>query len=166
MGDEVVKRVKEIQASMLQSAECRLGELDLPHLRCLIRLTVEFDQYLQHGSTALATTMLNGPYAKYVPNAKAASEDPFNKYDLEFTCDSIRSGMESFRAVASTYRNLDGALGTKIHWGMISSIESFSERWLSMFKAFVQEESFEVKCRLLLDLFKLQIVFAGMSYDT
>ena len=39
------------------------------------------------------------------------------------------------------------------------------EEFRSMFKKFELEENFEEKCRLLLDLFKLQIVFAGMSYD-
>jgi hypothetical protein len=34
-----------------------------------------------------------------------------------------------------------------------------------MFNSFTKEVNFESKCRLLLDLFKLQIVFAGISYD-
>jgi len=34
-----------------------------------------------------------------------------------------------------------------------------------MFNNIAAEGNFEIKCRLLLDLFKLQIVFAGVSYD-
>jgi hypothetical protein len=164
MNDHIVKRVKEIQASMVQSAGSSLDESNLPHLRCLIRLTVEFHHYLEHGSTELAMQLLNGPYAKYVPDAKTASQDPFNKYDREFACDSIRSGMESFCTLAASYRLLEGALGSKIEWGVISSRDSFNKHLTSMFEAFTQEDNFETKCRLLLDLFKLQIVFAGMSY--
>ena len=39
------------------------------------------------------------------------------------------------------------------------------EKFKSTFQTFELEENFEEKCRLLLDLFKLQIVFAGISYD-
>ena len=47
---------------------------------------------------------------------------------------------------------------------MISSMESFKSQFVSMFNQFTNETNFENKCRLLLDLFKLQIVFAGVSY--
>jgi hypothetical protein len=47
---------------------------------------------------------------------------------------------------------------------MISSRESFKTQFVSMFKEFTEEVNFENKCRLLLDLFKLQIIFVGISY--
>jgi hypothetical protein len=34
-----------------------------------------------------------------------------------------------------------------------------------MYNQFTQEANFENKCRLLLDLYKLQILFAGIYYD-
>jgi hypothetical protein len=48
---------------------------------------------------------------------------------------------------------------------MISSRESFKTQFISMFNEFTKEANFENKCRLLLDLFKLQMVFASISYD-
>ena len=49
--------------------------------------------------------------------------------------------------------------------GMIPSRESFQMQFISMFGKFREEVNFENKYRLLLDLFKLQIVFAGISYS-
>jgi len=44
-------------------------------------------------------------------------------------------------------------------------MQSLRDRFLSLYREFVAETKFENKCRLLLDLFKLQIVFAGAFYD-
>jgi hypothetical protein len=162
---EVFKRVKELQASMVESAKSCFDESELGHLRCLIRLAVEFHDYLENGSVEIATGVLHGPLAKYVPDAQSASTDPFNKYDLEFACGSIRSGVDSFCILSRGYRMLNGATKSMVEWGMTSSRESFKTQFVSMFNKFTEEVKFENKCRLLLDLFKLQIVFAGISYD-
>ena len=39
------------------------------------------------------------------------------------------------------------------------------DRFLSTYPEFLAEPNLEKKCRLLLDWFKMQIVFAGMFYD-
>lgn len=164
-ASDIVKRVKELQAPMVESAEPHFDESKLGHLRTVIRLTVEFHDYLEHGSVEIATSILNGPHAKYVRDAQSASTDPFNKYDLDYACESIRSGVDSFCTLNASYKMLDGATRSKVDWGMISSEESFKANFVSMFNEFTEEVNFENKCRLLLDLFKLQIVFAGISYD-
>lgn len=164
MNNDVTNRVKEIQTSMMESAQSCLDESALGHLR-VVRLTVEFHDYLENGSVDIATSVLHGPLAKYVTNAQSASTDPFNKYDLQFACKSIRSGVDSFCNLSSSYRGLVGAVDSRVEWGMISSRESFKAQFVSMFSNFAEEAYFESKCRLLLDLFKLQIVFAGISYD-
>lgn len=163
---EVTDRVKKIQASMIESAKPYFDETSLGYLRCLIRLAVEFQEYLEHGSVELATSVLGGPYAKYVPDAKEASTDPFNRYDLDYACKSIQSGVPSFCGLSASCSLLSGVPKTAIEWGMTSSRESFKSQFVSMFRKFSEEAHFETKCRLLLDLFKLQIVFAGMSYDS
>jgi hypothetical protein len=163
---DVVERVKEIQASMAKSAQSHFEETELGHLRTLIRLAVEFQEYLEHGSVNIATSLLHGPHAKYVPDAQNASTDPFNKYDLDYACESIHSGVDSFCRLSASCRLLDGVPKSRIEWGMTSSRESFKMQFSSMFNRFTEELNFEDKCRLLLDLFKLQIVFAGMSYDS
>ena len=109
--------------------------------------------------------MLHGPHAKYVPDAQIASVDPFNKYDLAFICESIRSGVDSFCTLSTSCRLLYGTTESKVEWTMISSKELFKATVFSMYRKFIEETNFETKCRLLLDLFKLQIVFAGISYS-
>jgi hypothetical protein len=165
MNNDVTNRVKEIQTSMMESAQSRLDESKLGDLRVVIRLTVEFHDYLENGSVDIATSVLHGPLAKYVTDVQKASTDPFNKYDLQFACESIRSGVNSFCNLNESYRILVGAIGSSVEWGMISSRESFETQFVSMFNKFTEEVNFESKCRILLDLFKLQIIFAGISYD-
>lgn len=150
---------------MVEAAPSRFDESELGHLRAVIRLTVEFHDYLEHGSVDIATGILHGPLAKYVAEARGASTDPFNKYDLDYACESIRSGVDSFCSLSATYRMLDGATDSNVGWGLISSREAFKTQFVSMFGKFTEEVNFEKKCRLLLDLFKLQIVFAGISYN-
>lgn len=150
---------------MVESATSRFDESELDHLRCLIRLTLEFYDYMEHGSVKIATTLLRGPNAEYVKDVQSASVNPFNKYDLGYVCESIRSGVDSFCSLSASYRILVGTTNSRIEWSMISSRESFKAQFLSMFSEFSKEVNFENKCRFLLDLFKLQIVFAGIAYD-
>jgi hypothetical protein len=170
MNDNVTKRAKEIQASMLESAKSCFDETELGHLRFLIRLAVEFENYLEHGSVEIARSMQQQPYvgltsAEFRKDVRNASSDPFNKYDLGYVCESIFSGVDSFWDLSTTYRRSVGATDSKIKWGMVSSRESFKANFVSMFNKFTEEVNFENKCRLLLDLFKLQIVFVGISYN-
>jgi hypothetical protein len=165
----VFKRVKEIQSSMAESAKSSFDESELGHLRCLIRLAVEFKDYLEHGSVEIARGMQQLPYvghtsAEFRKDVQSASTDPFNKYDLGYVCESILSGVDSFWDLSTAYRRSVGATDSKADWGMISSKEVFKIQFILMFNEFTEEANFKSKCRLLLDLFKLQMVFAGISY--
>jgi hypothetical protein len=53
---------------------------------------------------------------------------------------------------------------SRIDWSTVG-VQSIRDLFLSLYPKFVTETKFENKCRLLLDLFKLQIVFAGAFYD-
>jgi len=165
MDEDVANRVKEIQAVMVESAKSCFDDSELGHLRTLIRLTLEFRHYLEHGSVEMASGLQEGPFANYFKDLKSASTDPFNRYDMESTCKSIRSGVDSFCVLNASYRILVGATGSNVKWGMSSSWGSFRTEFVSMFNEFSEEVNFENKCRLLLDLFKLQIVFAGVSCE-
>ena len=170
MSDNVTKRVEEIQASMVESTKSCFDEAELGHLRCLIRLAVEFQDYLEHGSVEIARGMQQQPYigltsAEFRKDVRSASGDPFNKYDLGYVCESILSGVDSFWDLSTTYRRSVGSTDSKVAWGMMSSRESFKTQFVSMFNKFTEEANFESKCRLLLDLFKLQVVFVGISYN-
>jgi hypothetical protein len=162
---EVIDRVRAIQASMTEEAKSCFDEEELGDLRCVIRLTVEFQDYLEHGSTEIALRLQQGPMAHLFNNLQIAAADPFNKYDLQYACDSVRSGVDSFCRLNQAYRVLIGATGTRFQWNTLVSADSFKRRFISMFDEFIVEKNFESKCRLLLDLFKLQMVFAAVSYD-
>jgi hypothetical protein len=169
-SSEVFKRVKEIQASMVEPAKLSFDDSELGPLRAVIRLTVEFNDYLEHGSVNIARGIGQLPYVgltseEFQKDLQGASTDPFNKYDLGYTCQSILPAVDSFCTLNSAYSKLDDAVSSKIEWHMISSRELFKATFVSMFKKFTEEGNFESKCRLLLDLFKLQIVFAGISCE-
>jgi len=138
-SDDVRQRVRTIQDSMEESSRGRfyVGE-ELDDLKFLVKLTVEFHAYLR-----LACT---------------------HRFCLEYACESIRSGVDSYCNLTHAYKVLVGATESKIEWNGIS-VPSLREQFTLMFGEFDGEINFENKCRLLLDLFKLQMVFAAVSYD-
>ena len=163
MDDERRKRVQAIQTSMLES-ECVRSVFEDPqrdHLRGLIRLTVEFYYYLEVG------------YPDWRPKLKTLVESHGLGGNIEIELDdlergyaiaSIFSGIDSFVSISGLYCVLVGAKKSKLQWGNFSA-HSFEDQFVAMFHDFEAEDDFIKKCRLLLDLFKLQIVFAGMYYD-
>jgi hypothetical protein len=140
MGEAVTQQVRAIQTSMVEAGISCFSESQLDHLRTLVRLTVEFYYYLQ-------------------------GEDPAPGVEdkLRYVCESVFSGVDSFDLVSAEYRWWPDAQATTIG-SSVASIESLKGDFLSLYRRFSAETNFESRCRLLLDLFKLQIVFAGLSY--
>lgn len=133
-----IERVRTLQALMTESVGSQFLDVELDHLRVLIRLTVEFHDYLQGASA--------GPL------------------EPRYTCESIFAGIESFTTVTRGYKVLIGALNGTIQERTVS-LALLKEQFVPMFDEFLVQDDFEKKCRLLLDLFKLQIVFAGLLYE-
>ena len=79
----LVEDLRAIQDSMVETGRACLSDLELDDLRCLIRLTVEFFHYLQGEDLA-----------------------PFVEDKLRYVCDSVFSGMDSFRLVSAAYWTL------------------------------------------------------------
>ncbi|MGA3269178.1 MAG: hypothetical protein ABSE16_20475 [Verrucomicrobiota bacterium] len=136
-----IKRVQMIQSSMVESARSCFVESQLDDVRCIIRITVEFFDFVQNTDL-----------------------DKANDFALRYCVESVFSGIDSFASACAAYRVLVGATDSSLQWNNVSMI-SLKEQFISMFHEFDQETHFENKCRLLLDLFKMQIVFAGMLYD-
>ena len=134
----IVERVRAMQAPMLEAAQSRFSESESDHLRSLIRLAAEFYDYV-----------------------KSVDTDDAN--NLRYVCESTFAGVESFMRVTRAYEVLVGAVKSRIEWDAISA-SSLVERFPDMFQEFTTETDFENKCRLLLDLFKLQILWATISY--
>src|SRR5208282_3767867 len=148
---------------MLES-ECVKSCFEKPEqddLRILIRLTLEFDDYLKNGIPGLRVIAES---ERHRPGGFIIPPNELELEELKYSLESIFSGIDSFRRVNAAYRVLVGATGSKVEWGM-ASMASLKEQFISMFHEFTAETSFEKKCRLLLDLFKIQIVFAGVFYD-
>jgi hypothetical protein len=138
-SDDVRQQVQRIQDSMAESSRGRFDvSRELDDLKVVVRLTVEFRSYLQLSCT--------------------------HRFCLEYVCDSIRSGVDSYCNLTHAYKVLVGATESKIKWSSIS-IPLLKEQFVSMFSEFERETNFENKCRLLLDLFKVQMVVAAVSYD-
>jgi hypothetical protein len=132
--------VRTIQASMVESAT-HFSESELEALRVLIRLTVEFFHYLRR-----------------------INIDSADVESLLYVAESIFSGVDSFRSLCQAYRTTAGATRSALPQRVMSRA-ALKEAFAAMYGEFTDETGFERKCRLLLDLFKLQIVFAGLTYD-
>jgi hypothetical protein len=83
----------------------------------------------------------------------------------------VFGGINSFSSVAHGYRVLVGTTPSTIDWPAIASLTSPSalkEKYLAMYTEF---ESLDVKTRfvdklrVLLDLFKLQLLFVSILYQ-
>lgn len=137
--------LQAIQLDMEKSARPGFDDKDIQELRVLIRVTAEFHDYLTSAP----------PWPQF-------PGDPF--HDMTYMIDKILINIESFRTVLHTYGVLVGSTKSRIDWGTVG-VQSIRDLFLSLYPKFVTETKFENKCRLLLDLFKLQIVFAGAFYD-
>lgn len=138
---DFVAVVNEIYEPAAESAKPGFDEGDLRCLRSVISLTVDFHMYLE--------------------SVDVVAPD---KDDVTYACGSIFSGIESFVAVNDSYKILEGSLESSLTWDL-TSLESLKERFTTMYQEFLSERTFEKQCRLLLDLFKLQLVFTGMLFE-
>jgi hypothetical protein len=142
MGDNRKNDVLTLQAALKESIEpdYLLG-LEMDDLNVLVRLTVEFWYFLQqsdHGTGERA--------------------------EVRYACESVFSGIESFCQMSSYYRMLSAESPTAGDWN-IASLAHFRDLFAAQYRQLSVEETFPIRCRILLELFKLQIVFAGMVYE-
>ena|SRR5579862_2990703 len=140
MKTDFYPETRELQASMSSAAAAEFEASNLDHLRTLIRLTVEFFHFL---------------------NDSNASGD---LDDLTYLCDSIIAGVDSFYDVNCVYRLLPNSKRSSADWGVASSMQSLKEEFNRKYNEFSTATALEDRCRLLLDLFKLQVAFVGISY--
>jgi len=160
MKDGTRELIQKIQSIMVESAKDTFEEPQLDDLRCLIRLTIEFNDFLQDSLNDLRHI---DKLRKKFSDGVLQVEDEEIYFNLTYSIGSIFSGIESFVTVNSEYKVLIGSTSCAIDWSLVS-MDSFKEQYTCAFKKFIDDVTFENKCRLLLDLFKLQIVFSGMFY--
>jgi hypothetical protein len=137
------EEVLAVQASMAEVGQaCDFLDSQVEHLLVLTRLTVEFAHYLE------------GPDS-------SSFDDP--EMELTYANHSTFASVESFMLMSQAYRMLPEPKESTLVWGD-ASIESLKKVFSAKYREFRAEVNPEHRCRLLLDLFKLQIVFAGVSY--
>jgi len=147
--------LSEIQEDMINQPVIEVfSETGKDSLRCIIRLVVEFYNYLQ--SYDISSETLNSQFFNIARLL-------LDQEGLRYRADSVLSGIISFVEVNSTYKVLNGAKKSDIEWNEVSP-SSLAALYIPKFHEFIQTSTFENKCRLLLDLFQIQIVFAGMVY--
>ncbi len=134
---EVLEEVSSVQDSISKIAPPSFDESDLENLRVVTRLVVEFYCYL-------TDPQLNSDYT-----------------DPRYQCDSAFSGLECFWSLVTSYRVDDESLELL---PVVTSTATLKHDYLSKYGEFMDATSFAERCRLLLDLFRLHIIFAGMNY--
>lgn len=159
MKDANRELVQKIQSDMVESARATFEEPQLDSLRCVIRLTVEFYHYLKFGNPGLREIIERDQH-----RLGGIVLPPMSEMERDYSIESIFSGIASFRSVNGSYKVLVGATQSTMRWDGVSQ-QSLKDLFVSTFDEFCKESVFEVQCRLLLDLFKIQIVFAGMFYE-
>jgi hypothetical protein len=120
---------------------------------------VEFYDYLRSGKAELRG-IVDRLEHKLGPSIHVDRDD----LELTYSVESIFSGIDSFARVTRAYKVGVGALNSEVRWGSFAA-QALKDEFDVLFQRFEVENTFEKKCRLLLDLFKIQIVFAGMIYD-
>jgi hypothetical protein len=127
--------LKAIQQSMGHAVGASFSASELEALHVLIRITVEFHRDLK------------------------------NKKHSNYAAATVFSGIDSFMSLTHSYGVLDGAeLQSQLQWKRLSPA-SLKGEFTKLYRRFVAQEAFEPRARLLLDLFKLQIAFATVTYD-
>jgi len=130
-----LSQLRAVQDSMVREVKPWFSERELDALRVVTRLTVEFHKDLA---------------ANGVSN---------------YVSESVFSGIDSFALLLHAYKVLKGAeVHSRLVW-KASSASALKREFQFLYSKFIAERTFEKRCRLLLDLFKLQIVLAAMTYD-
>jgi hypothetical protein len=145
MEDTQEALVQTIWSSMAESARPGFSDADIEDLGNLISVTVRFQRYLQSA-----------------PVFPATFTDGFD--EMIYAIDSILFHIDSFRNIVHAYGPLFGAKQSRLDRDAIT-VASLKEQFLSTCSQFLAETKFEDKCRLLLDSYKLQLLFAAVFYD-
>ena len=146
--DKLAERYYAVQVPILRKAESYLIADDIQNLRAIVRLAVEFDDYLRREDT------------------EALDAD-----ELEYVAGSVFAGIGCFAGVSHGYKVLAGATHSAIDSSLLpalTSLGALKEKYLAMYAAFEAldvETQFEDKVCLILDLFKLQLLFVSVLFN-
>jgi hypothetical protein len=129
-----------IKATLRQAATAHGFGPDLGDFDAVVRLTAEFADFLRD-----------------------LARGPVGPAEIRYRCESVFSGVDSFCQLGSYYRMLSGEVPAR-DWEVMS-FERFNDEFAAKYRLFLSETAFPLRFRLLLDLFRLQLLFTGMAYD-
>ncbi len=137
---ELINEVRALQGRLLEAARPYFVGSEPDDLRCIIRLNVEFYHYLQdqHGNQIDAS-------------------------DMEYLCESIFSGVGSLQSLKAAFRMVPGETAILPPFDR-SRVAVLEQTFRAKYNELLADGPFQQKLRLLLELFKLQIIFAGLYY--
>jgi hypothetical protein len=158
MVDDRLQRIRTIQETMVQWARASFSECELEALCVLIRLATEFNDYLHEGHPDL-----RGDSEGIDRRHRGGVSVDLDEYASSYSNESTFSGIDFFCTVTHAYRVLMGAAKSEIEWPAISAT-SLKVLFISTYTTFDEMNDCQMKCRVLLDLFKIQLVFAGVTY--
>jgi hypothetical protein len=141
MTEQRLREVLITQDSLLESAQPYLSGSELDSLRCVTRLVVEFNHYLQ--DTAVV---------------------PANADATRYTGDSVFSGMDSFCALSFAVSSRAGFGTSAVDWNRLVSPSRLRADFVERYPELRRSLPFLARCRIVLDLFKLAVVLVTISY--
>jgi len=140
MNDSISLQIEQ-RERMAQLAKSNYLEEDLEDLLVTTRIAVEVYAWL-----------------------KVTSTDSLNPNEAEYHCETIFSGIDFFMRTCGNYAALKDTVPSQIHWGALS-VSSLSSLIIATYDNFDAENVFFKKCRLLLDLYRMELVFASIVYS-
>jgi hypothetical protein len=143
MDNLQIQEVREAQDLMLAASQSCLVGSEPGDLRALIRITIEFFYFLE-GHLKL--------------------EGVLKGDETNYAIDTVFSGVDSFMSLSASSRMITNNAPTAVNWDQINRTTLW-QVFLALYQQFRSERNFERQFRLLLDLFRLQLIFAGMNYD-
>jgi len=135
------ERVNRIYLPFEIQAAKTIPESEAGDLRAIVRITIETVDYIEENGTP-------------VRGAEAAL----------YMCETIFSGISSFCTITETYNSMKEARPSQLSSG-VWSLELLTSEIERSFARFLDESDFCERCRLILDVFKLQMMLAGLVYQ-
>jgi hypothetical protein len=145
MKEDEESVARAITDSMVREVGPELIARDLELIGELVEVCVQFDHFL--------TGRGRWP---------AFPEDPF--HNMKYEVSGLLCHVNTFLSLVQLYGILTGSKRSTVDWTTVTTV-SVKDRYLFAYQEFIDETHFVKKLRLLLDLYKLQLVFAGMFYD-
>jgi len=126
---------------MISDAASCFVERQIESLRTIIRIAMEVGSFLRENESG-----------------KRSSES------FQYTLETVISGVDEFFYLANAYGSLSGSLKSALRWSNID-LNNVESEIAKCFAQFQEDCDFLIRCRQLLDLYKLQLALVAISYD-